>query len=310
LVKAIRAGRLKARETTDGWQILSDGDLAAGKGSAFVLTRRKDLDWVFSIQHERRVNPDNTIALDSRIYFLLVAGCSQEVSGGCRQAAGRPTFPADRVFCFAHLKTSVMPVVGGACTNRTRGRNQRSAVEKGEQKIMNHRRFVLTAGLILAAAIGSTAYAQTEITGYGGLAHSGGTHATFGGAVGFRVSDPIQLFGEANYIPLGSYNAFGISGSSKLVNFGGGLNYNFTTRSSQFAPYLVAAAGLGHSSASFSGYGSASDNSVYAGFGAGFRYKLGTSWGIRPEVRYQRYLQNGGSNLLLITGGIYYQFAR
>src|SRR5205807_1171417 len=40
---------------------------AAGKGSAFVRTRRKDLAWVFSIQHERRVNADNTIALDNRI---------------------------------------------------------------------------------------------------------------------------------------------------------------------------------------------------------------------------------------------------
>jgi transposase len=40
---------------------------AAGKGSAFVRTRRKDLDWVFSIQHERTVNQDNTIALDNRI---------------------------------------------------------------------------------------------------------------------------------------------------------------------------------------------------------------------------------------------------
>jgi transposase len=40
---------------------------AAGKGSAFVRTRRKDLAWVFSIQHERRVNADNTIALENRI---------------------------------------------------------------------------------------------------------------------------------------------------------------------------------------------------------------------------------------------------
>ena len=40
---------------------------AAAKGSAFVRTRRKDLEWVFSIQHERTVNADNTIALDNRI---------------------------------------------------------------------------------------------------------------------------------------------------------------------------------------------------------------------------------------------------
>jgi len=33
---------------------------AAGKGSAFVRTRRKDLDWIFSIRQERTVNRDNT----------------------------------------------------------------------------------------------------------------------------------------------------------------------------------------------------------------------------------------------------------
>src|SRR5215470_6286142 len=40
---------------------------AAAKGSAFVRTRRKDLDWVFALQHQRTVNQDNTIALDNRI---------------------------------------------------------------------------------------------------------------------------------------------------------------------------------------------------------------------------------------------------
>ncbi|MGA2197460.1 MAG: ISNCY family transposase [Bryobacteraceae bacterium] len=59
---------------------------AAGKGSAFVRTRRKDLAWVFSIQHERRVNPDNTIALDNRILQIeksrwrnTLAGCHVRV---------------------------------------------------------------------------------------------------------------------------------------------------------------------------------------------------------------------------------------
>jgi transposase len=60
--------------------------VAAGKGSAFVRTRRKDLAWVFSIQHERRVNADNTIALDNRILQIeksrwrnTLAGCSVKV---------------------------------------------------------------------------------------------------------------------------------------------------------------------------------------------------------------------------------------
>ena len=59
---------------------------ATSQGNAFVRTRRKDLGWVFSIQHERRVNPDNTIALDNRILQIeksrwrnTLAGCTVRV---------------------------------------------------------------------------------------------------------------------------------------------------------------------------------------------------------------------------------------
>jgi transposase len=59
---------------------------AASKGSAFVRTRRKDLAWVFSIQQERRVNSDNTIAWDNRILQIeksrwrnTLAGCTVRV---------------------------------------------------------------------------------------------------------------------------------------------------------------------------------------------------------------------------------------
>ena len=54
---------------------------AAGKGSAFVRTRRKDLDWVFSIQHERTVNQDNTIALDNRILQIEKSRWRNTLSG-------------------------------------------------------------------------------------------------------------------------------------------------------------------------------------------------------------------------------------
>ena len=43
---------------------------AAQKGSAFVRCRRKDLDWVFSIQHERTVANDNTVAVDNRVFQI------------------------------------------------------------------------------------------------------------------------------------------------------------------------------------------------------------------------------------------------
>jgi transposase len=40
---------------------------ASQKGSAFVRLRRKDLDWIFSVQHERTVNNDNTIEFERRL---------------------------------------------------------------------------------------------------------------------------------------------------------------------------------------------------------------------------------------------------
>jgi hypothetical protein len=43
---------------------------AAQKGSAFVRLRRRDLDWIFSAQHERSVNQDNTVLLGNRVFQL------------------------------------------------------------------------------------------------------------------------------------------------------------------------------------------------------------------------------------------------
>jgi len=43
---------------------------AALKGTAFVRLRRKDLDWIFSVQHERTVNNDNTVQCGNRTFQL------------------------------------------------------------------------------------------------------------------------------------------------------------------------------------------------------------------------------------------------
>jgi transposase len=43
---------------------------AAQKGSAFVRSKRRDLDFIFSVQQERVVNQDNTIQLDNRVYQI------------------------------------------------------------------------------------------------------------------------------------------------------------------------------------------------------------------------------------------------
>jgi transposase len=44
---------------------------AAEKGTAFVRLRRRDLDDIFSVQHERTVNQDNTVQLDNRVFQIL-----------------------------------------------------------------------------------------------------------------------------------------------------------------------------------------------------------------------------------------------
>src|ERR1700756_2189888 len=54
---------------------------AKERGSAFVPARRKDLEWVFSIQHERTVNQDNTIALDNRILQIEKTRWRNTLSG-------------------------------------------------------------------------------------------------------------------------------------------------------------------------------------------------------------------------------------
>ena len=55
---------------------------ASQPGTAFVPCRRRDLDWVFSLQHERAVNQDNTVVLERRIFQISktrwrhsLAGC-------------------------------------------------------------------------------------------------------------------------------------------------------------------------------------------------------------------------------------------
>jgi len=55
---------------------------AAEVGTAFVPARRRDLDRVFSLQHERVVNRDNTVQLDQRVWQIektlwrgTLAGC-------------------------------------------------------------------------------------------------------------------------------------------------------------------------------------------------------------------------------------------
>src|SRR5207253_10569867 len=68
---------------------------AVESGTAFVPARRRDLDRVFSLQHERVVNRDNTVQLDQRALQIektrwrgTLAGCRVTL---CEHLDGRLT---------------------------------------------------------------------------------------------------------------------------------------------------------------------------------------------------------------------------
>jgi hypothetical protein len=68
--------------------------------------------------------------------------------------------------------------------------------------------------------------------------------------------------------------------------------------------------GAGHVAVSASTITIGLGNSLYSGFGGGVRVYVTDHLGIKPEVRYQRYLTNllQGTNTVVYTVGVFYQF--
>ena len=54
---------------------------ASQPGTAFVPCRRRDLDWVFSLQHQRTVNQDNPVVLDRRVFQIQKTRWRQSLAG-------------------------------------------------------------------------------------------------------------------------------------------------------------------------------------------------------------------------------------
>lgn len=187
------------------------------------------------------------------------------------------------------------------------------------------RGLVLLAGASIFSTI--TWAAGIEVSGFGGgvtFDDGGGTHGIGGAAAAVSLGDNLHVFGEFAFSTLATASASeaGITanGTDNLLNFGGGVDYSFGSSGSKLRPYVTAAFGLGHqiasASANAAGYAiniSQTANSLYTGFGGGVRLYLGKSWGLKPEVRYQRYTGVGssagtGSNSVQYTVGLFYQF--
>ena len=187
----------------------------------------------------------------------------------------------------------------------------------------------LLAGAMLFAASAFAQGGKVEVAGFGGglAITGGGINPLFGGSGDVRVTDHLRVFGEFTYSPLSSLatsaaneassmTGAAVTASVKLIDFGGGVDYSFGS-SKRVVPYVLGVVGVGHLAVSATatidgqtGSGSASNDSVYLGAGAGVRIFAGQSWGIKPEFRYQRYGGSIASNSAVFTVGLFYQFGK
>jgi hypothetical protein len=198
---------------------------------------------------------------------------------------------------------------------------------KGEMNMFFHKtirvHWLLAGALLLSASAFAQEEGKVEVAAFGGVSYSisdQSVHPLFGGSVDARVVDHLRVFGEFSIVPLASAteseSGVVVNGSEKLTSFGGGLNYGFGS-SKRVVPYVLLAVGDGRLSASatanVNGYsvsaGMAS-NSIYFGVGGGARIYIGEHWGIKPEVRIQRYGISNVFSTAAFSAGVFYQFGR
>ncbi len=158
------------------------------------------------------------------------------------------------------------------------------------------------------------------------LSNGGGSHVHLSGTFGTAVRDRLFVFGELGYAPLTGRStttvvdgtSVRISASAKLVDFGGGAQF-ILMPGSKFEPYVIGAVGGGRMSTSGSAHvpgtnldvsASSSDTKARLGGGAGLRYYVSENWGIRPELRVDRYFGDQGSTAFRYTVGVFYQFGK
>lgn len=168
-----------------------------------------------------------------------------------------------------------------------------------------------------------------EGSGYIGgiwLSGGGGNHPHLGGTFGAAARERLFVFGELGYAPLAAESTttvvdgspVNISASAKLLDFGVGVQVTLPTDWT-FEPYVVGAVGAGRISASGSAHVpdsnidvsmNMSDTKARVGGGVGVRFYLSEKWGIRPELRIDRYLGTSGSTAFRYTVGLFYQFGK
>ena len=98
---------------------------ATEKGTAFRRTTRADLDWIFTVQTERVVAKDNTVAIGDRDWQIE----KHRFRNSLAHRAKRPLGIA--------LRDSHFPTAAATGINMGKNRNPRSASSRGTAGLVN-----------------------------------------------------------------------------------------------------------------------------------------------------------------------------
>jgi opacity protein-like surface antigen len=109
---------------------------------------------------------------------------------------------------------------------------------------------------------------------------------------------PVAIRVEGDFAQTSHKN--GVGGHTSIIGGMGELVYAFGTKESQLRPYVLGGLGFFHAKVDVTGFGSASENKVGYGVGAGVALKAGSgSTRLFAEGRYQS-VQTSGTSLKMI----------
>jgi hypothetical protein len=141
------------------------------------------------------------------------------------------------------------------------------------------------------------------------IVKGGRIHPAALASIAVNTSSPLQVAFEGGYWPTSGdiYGSF----DSCIYYFGAGAQYRYRVAGTRTELYLHAIGGEGFGRVSEQALSYTSSSSTpYIGGGGGLRYYLGHAWGLRPEVRFQHYFNQGYGNVATLNMSFFFQIAK
>ena len=115
------------------------------------------------------------------------------------------------------------------------------------KKLIKTLPIVAIGAFVMGSALQAAEPGVGEVSGFAGIVSirdGGGTHGNFGGTMGANLGRFVHLFGEVNYMAVGTVPATA-TGGGKLMNYGGGVQIRIPTGAAKIEPYGLITLGYG-----------------------------------------------------------------